>query len=67
MPDHFLTREQVAEELGVSPWVIYARIRRGELPAIRIGGPGLWRISREDLAAYIERALENETPAQQGY
>jgi excisionase family DNA binding protein len=41
MPGRFLTRDQVAEELGVSPWVVYSLIRKGRLPAIRIGARGV--------------------------
>ena len=40
MTDRFLTREQVAEELGVSPWVVYSLIRRRRLRAIGIGARG---------------------------
>jgi len=52
--NRFLTRDQAAKELGVSPWVVYSLIRKGRLPAIRIriGGRGSWRVSREDLEAY---------------
>jgi excisionase family DNA binding protein len=57
MPDRFLTRVQVAEELGVSPWVVYSLIRRVRLPTvrIRIGSRGWWRVSREDLEVYRSR------------
>jgi excisionase family DNA binding protein len=51
----FLTRGQVAEELGVSEAQVYALIRRQDLRALKIGGRGTWRIGREDLEAYIER------------
>jgi excisionase family DNA binding protein len=64
VPSRLLTREQVAEELGVSPWVVYSLIRRGRLPAIRIGTRGWWRVSREDLEVYIGRTeREAEEPA----
>jgi excisionase family DNA binding protein len=50
--DPLLTRDQVAEELGVSPRVVFSLIRRGRLPAIRIGRCGLWQVSHEYLEAY---------------
>jgi excisionase family DNA binding protein len=56
----FLTREQVAEELNLSMSQTYALIRRGEIRAAKIGGRGDWRIGRDDLEAFIERAY-NET------
>jgi hypothetical protein len=40
-----LNRAQVADELGVSAWVVYSLIRRGKLPAIGILGRGWWRAS----------------------
>ena len=58
MPARFLTRAQVAEELDISMARAYALIRRGELRAAKIGGRGTWRIGRDDLEAYIERAYE---------
>jgi len=51
----FLTREQVADELAISKAQVYALLRRKDLRAMKIGGRGIWRISREDLETYIER------------
>ncbi|GHJ45751.1 DNA-binding protein [Catellatospora sp. TT07R-123] len=56
----FLTLEQVAEELSTSVAQIYALVRRGELPAIRLGGRGQWRVERGRLEEFIER-LYGET------
>lgn len=50
----FLTLEQVAEELNTSAAQIYALVRRGELPAIRLGGRGQWRVERRRLEEFIE-------------
>ena len=55
----FLTREQVAEELNISNAQAYALVRRGDLRALKIGGRGLWRVSREDLEAYLERTYSD--------
>lgn len=54
----FLTLEQVAEELNTSAAQIYALVRRGELPAIRLGGRGQWRVERRRLEKFIEVLYE---------
>jgi excisionase family DNA binding protein len=51
----FLTMQQVAEELATSVSQVYHMVRSGELPAIKIGGRGQWRIERARLEEYIER------------
>ena len=56
--DHPSTAEAVAEELDVSVHQVYALIRRGDLRSMKIGGRGVWRIGRDDLEVYIERAYE---------
>ncbi len=56
----FLMLEDVATYLNVSVPQVYALVRSGELPAIKIGGRGIWRVDREQLNAYIER-LHEET------
>lgn len=54
----FLTREQVADELAISKAQVYALLRRKDLRAMKIGGRGIWRISREDLETYIKRTYD---------
>jgi excisionase family DNA binding protein len=49
----FLTLADVAEILSTSVAQVYAMVRRGDLPAIKIGGRGQWRVSEEDLESYI--------------
>ena len=56
----FLTLEDVATYLSVSVPQVYALVRSGSLPAIKIGGRGVWRVDREQLEAYVER-LHDET------
>ncbi|GAA1637582.1 helix-turn-helix transcriptional regulator [Catellatospora bangladeshensis] len=56
----FLTLDQVAEELSTTTAQIYALVRRGELPAIKLGGRGQWRIERTRLEEYIQQ-LYGET------
>jgi excisionase family DNA binding protein len=58
----FLTLEDVATFLNVSVPQVYALVRSGELPAIKIGGRGIWRVDREQLDGYIAR-LHEETRA----
>jgi excisionase family DNA binding protein len=51
----FLTLGQVAEELASSRSQAYALVRSGDLPAIKIGGRGQWRVERSALEDYIAR------------
>jgi excisionase family DNA binding protein len=55
MESRFLLMADVAEQLNVSPSQVYHMVRSGELPAIKIGGRGQWRIERAKLEEYIER------------
>lgn len=54
----FYTLDQVATYLAVSKPQAYALVRSGELPAIKLGGRGVWRVDRGQLEAYIERLHE---------
>ena len=54
----FLTLADTAEVLNVSASQAYARVRSGDLPAIKIGGRGQWRIERSVLESYIEAKYE---------
>ena len=54
----FLTLADVAEVLSTSSAQVYALVRRGDLPAIRIGGRGQWRVEATELEAYITRCYE---------
>ena len=51
----FLTLADVAEVLNISASQTYALVRSGELPAIKVGGRGQWRVERDQLEAYIQR------------
>ncbi len=55
-----LMLEDVAAYLSVSVPQVYALVRSGDLPGIKLGGRGVWRVDREQLEAYIQR-LQNET------
>jgi excisionase family DNA binding protein len=54
----FLTVGDAAEMLNVAPTEIVGLIESGELPAIRVGRPGAWRIERSELESYIEAMYE---------
>jgi excisionase family DNA binding protein len=54
----FLTLAEVAIYVHVSEAQAYALLRSGELPAMKIGGRGVWRIDRQRLEEFIERLTE---------
>ena len=51
----FLTLADVAEALNTSSAQVYALVRRGDLPAIKIGGRGQWRVENVQLEEFIQR------------
>ncbi len=53
--DRFLQLSDVAEVLNISSSQTYALVRSGDLPAIKIGGRGQWRVERTALEDYIAR------------
>jgi excisionase family DNA binding protein len=55
MPPRFLQLADVAEILNISARQAYALVNSGELPAIRVGGRGQWRVEVTELEAYIQR------------
>ncbi|MEV1288674.1 helix-turn-helix domain-containing protein [Micromonospora sp. NPDC049679] len=55
MEPRFLQLSDVAAELNVSDSQVYHMVRSGELPAIKIGGRGQWRVERARLEEYIQR------------
>ena len=55
MTARFLSLSDVAETLNISASQTYALVRSGELPAIKIGGRGQWRVERSELEDYIQR------------
>ena len=56
MTSRFLQLTDVAEILNISAAQTYALVRSGDLPAIKIGGRGQWRVEATELEAYIQRA-----------
>ncbi|MGL5864594.1 MAG: helix-turn-helix domain-containing protein [Dermatophilaceae bacterium] len=55
MSRRFIPLTEVSEILGVSAAQAYALVRSGELPAIKVGGRGQWRVETDELEAYIQR------------
>jgi len=53
MAQRFLTLADVSEILNISATQTYALVRRGDLPAIKIGGRGQWRVEQSALEEYI--------------
>lgn len=52
MTERLLTAAEVAEDLRVSTMTVYRLIRRGELPAVRVGRN--YRVRVQDLQAYLD-------------
>jgi len=59
----FLTITDTAEVLNISVSQAYALVRSSELPAIRIGEQGQWRVERDVLETYIEAKYEESRRA----
>ena len=55
MAQRFLQLAEVSEILNISSAQAYALVRSGELPAIKIGGRGQWRVEATELEGYIQR------------
>jgi excisionase family DNA binding protein len=52
MSNVLLTAGEVSDRLRVSTMTVYRLIRRGELPAVRVGRN--YRVREADLEAYLE-------------
>jgi excisionase family DNA binding protein len=49
-----MTLTEVRDELGMSGAQVYALVRSGDLPAIKIGGRGQWRVERSRFEEWIK-------------
>lgn len=58
MAPRFLKMEDVQEILNISSQQAYSLVRSGDLPAIQVGGRGIWRIEATELESYIARQYE---------
>lgn len=54
----FLTLADTAEILNISANQAYALVRSNELPAIKVGTHGQWRVERSVLESYIAAKYE---------
>jgi excisionase family DNA binding protein len=52
--DVMLTVGEAAKRLHASYWFVRGEIKRGSLPAVRLGRR-YWRVRAEDLEAYVRR------------
>ncbi len=51
----FIPLTEVSEILDISAAQAYALVRSGDLPAIKVGGRGQWRVETTELESYIQR------------
>ena len=51
----FIPLTEVSEILDISAAQAYALVRSGDLPAIKVGGRGQWRVETVELESYIQR------------
>jgi excisionase family DNA binding protein len=51
----FIPLTEVSEILDISADQAYALVRSGDLPAIKVGGRGQWRVETVELEDYIQR------------
>ena len=59
-----LTVKEVCQQLSVSPACVYALVKAGELPSVRIGtGRGTIRVVEEDVKSFVERARQGVAEA----
>jgi excisionase family DNA binding protein len=56
MTQRFIQLADVSEVLNISSAQAYALVRSGELPAIKVGGRGQWRVEAPVLERYIQDA-----------
>ncbi len=58
MAKRFIPLSEVSEILDISAAQAYALVRGGDLPAIKVGGRGQWRVEVTELEAYIQRMYD---------
>jgi len=58
MARRFIPLSEVSEILDISSAQAYALVRSGDLPAIKVGGRGQWRVETTELDRYIERMYD---------
>ncbi len=58
-----LTVPDAAKILGVSEWITTQLLESGEMEGYKVRSS--WRVKREQVDAYLEKAKNNEAPAEQ--
>ncbi len=58
MAARFLQLADVSEQLNISAAQAYALVRSGDLPAIKVGAKGHWRVEASELENYIQRMYD---------
>ena len=58
VPRRFIPLTEVSEILDISAAQAYALVRSGDLPAIKVGGRGQWRVETSELEGYIQRMYD---------
>jgi excisionase family DNA binding protein len=53
LPPPLLKPADVARVLNVTVTQVYTLMRSGDLPALKIGKKGVWRVSRDTLDQYL--------------
>jgi len=54
----FITLTDVANILNIAPAQVYSLVRSGDLPAIKIGVRGQWRVEAAELEKYISNQYQ---------
>ncbi len=49
----FLTAQQVADRLQVTPATVKRWLREGQLPGVMLGDRAGWRVAEDDLDAFL--------------
>ena len=65
LPAPLLKPADVARVLNVTVTQVYTLMRSGDLPALKIGKKGVWRVSRDTLEQYLaelEAEARSRTP-----
>ncbi len=56
--DNYLTVEEIATELKVTPDTIQKLLRQKRLIGFKVGG--VWRVTKEDLERYVEEQKKRQ-------
>ena len=63
MPKRFIPLSEVCEILDISSAQAYALVRTGDLPAIKVGGRGQWRVEKARFEQWIEKRHQETAEA----